>query len=161
PDAYEIFHAGRVPVREPNTAVACGAANCLWIIRAVNTDPWSIQAHPKNADQVVRARREIVIILRAHSVVEHALVVPKPRPDRCTQNFPCADRRRQSFGSWGDREHADQLVAIEDFKQVLMGIDENLARSECGILGNFSFGEFFDFERQDIRNLESFAWLKI
>jgi len=39
PYAYEVFHARCVPVGEANAAVARSAANCLRIIRAVNTDP--------------------------------------------------------------------------------------------------------------------------
>jgi hypothetical protein len=37
-DAYEIFHPGGVPVCEANTTVASRAANCLGIIRAVNSN---------------------------------------------------------------------------------------------------------------------------
>ena len=44
--AYEVFHSRGVPVGEANTAVACRAANCLGIIRAMNTDSRFIQAHP-------------------------------------------------------------------------------------------------------------------
>ena len=50
PHAHEVLHARGVPVGQSNTAVACGAANCLRIIRAVNTDAGFIQPHPKNAD---------------------------------------------------------------------------------------------------------------
>ncbi len=95
-DAYEIFHASGVPVGQTNTAVACGAADRLRIVRAVNADARLVQAHPENADEIVRAGREIVVILGAHAVVEHPFVVTKPWPDRRAQNFPCADRRRQS-----------------------------------------------------------------
>ena len=44
---------------------------------------------------------------------------------------------------------------------MLLCIDENLARREGRIFGNLSFGEFLDFERQDIRHFESFARLKM
>ena len=42
PRAHEVFHACGVPVGEANTAVAGSAANCLRIIRAVNTDAWLV-----------------------------------------------------------------------------------------------------------------------
>src|SRR4030095_16901685 len=61
--AHEILHARGVPVGEANAPVARSAANCLRIIRAVNTDARLVQAHPQNADEIVRARGEIVIIL--------------------------------------------------------------------------------------------------
>ena len=44
--AHEVFHARGVPVGEANTTVARSAANCLRIIRAVNTDSGFVQAHP-------------------------------------------------------------------------------------------------------------------
>ena len=46
PDAHEVFHARGVPVGEANATVARSAANCLRIIRAVNTDSGLVQAHP-------------------------------------------------------------------------------------------------------------------
>jgi hypothetical protein len=46
PHADEIFHARGVPVGQANTAVARSTANCLRIIRAVNTDSGFVQAHP-------------------------------------------------------------------------------------------------------------------
>src|SRR5439155_15461868 len=97
PYANEIFHARGVPVCEANTTVACGAANCLGIIRPVNADAWFIQPHPENAHQVVRARWEIVIVLSAHTVVQHAFIVTEPWPDSRPQNFPCAYWRRERF----------------------------------------------------------------
>ncbi len=44
--AHEVFHARGVPVGEANATVARSAANCLRIIRAVNTDSGFVQAHP-------------------------------------------------------------------------------------------------------------------
>ena len=44
--AHEVFHARGIPVGEANTSVARSAANCLGIIRAVNTDSGFVQAHP-------------------------------------------------------------------------------------------------------------------
>ena len=44
--AHEFFHARGIPVGEANTSVARSAANCLRIIRAVNTDSGFVQAHP-------------------------------------------------------------------------------------------------------------------
>src|SRR6266513_2446929 len=46
PHAHEVFHARGVPVREADATVARSAANCLRIIRAVNTDAGFVQAHP-------------------------------------------------------------------------------------------------------------------
>ena len=97
PYANEIFHARGVPVCEANTTVACGAANCPGIIRAVNADAWFVQPHPENAHQIVGAGWEIVIAFSAHTVIQHAFVVAKPWPDSRPQNFPRAHRRRQRF----------------------------------------------------------------
>ena len=44
---------------------------------------------------------------------------------------------------------------------MLLCIDENLARSERRIFRNFCFGEFLDFERQNIWHFNSFAGLKM
>ena len=46
PHAHEVFHARGVPVGEANATVARSAANCLGIIRAVNTDAGFVQTHP-------------------------------------------------------------------------------------------------------------------
>src|SRR5207245_838278 len=40
-------------------------------------------------------------------------------------------------------------------------VDENLARTECRIFGNFSLGESFNFKGQDIRHLEDVTRLKM
>ena len=45
-DANQIFHPRGVPVGQANAAVTGGAADCLGIIRTVNTDAGLIQAHP-------------------------------------------------------------------------------------------------------------------
>src|SRR4051812_32924408 len=45
-DAHELFHARGIPVGEANTPVAGSAANCLRIIRAVNTDAGFVQTDP-------------------------------------------------------------------------------------------------------------------
>src|SRR5262245_10571109 len=90
PDAYEVFYARGVPVGEANATMARGATDCLWIIRAVNADARFVQPHPQNANEIVRSRREIVIIFSSHAVVQHAFVVTEPGPDVRTQNFPCA-----------------------------------------------------------------------
>ena len=116
PNAHEILHARSVPVGEANASVASSAANCLRIIRAVNTDARLVQAQPQNADEIVRARGEIVIILSSHAVVQHAFIVAEPGPNVCAQDFPCADRRRQSFRAGRDREHTDELIVIEDLE---------------------------------------------
>ena len=42
-----------------------------------------------------------------------------------------------------------------------MRINEYFARGERRIFRNLSFREFFNFKGQDIRHLESFAWLKM
>jgi hypothetical protein len=44
--AHEFFHARGIPVGEADTSVARSAANCLGIIRAMDTDSRFIQAHP-------------------------------------------------------------------------------------------------------------------
>src|SRR5438876_3606791 len=91
---HEVFHARSVPVRQPNAAVTCGAADCLWIVRAVNADARFVQAHPQDPNEVVWARWEVVIVFRAHTIVEHAFIVAKPRPNARAENFPRAHRRR-------------------------------------------------------------------
>src|SRR5215831_9850278 len=88
PDAHQVFHARGVPVGEANATVARSAANCLRIICAVNTDAGFVQAHPQNAHQIVWPRREIVIILSAHAVVQHAFIITEPWPDVRAENFP-------------------------------------------------------------------------
>src|SRR5919106_5712570 len=65
--AHEVLHARGVPVGEANATVTRSATNCLGIIRAMNTDTGFIQAYPENADEIVRAGREIVIIFSAHA----------------------------------------------------------------------------------------------
>ncbi len=161
PGAHKILHSRGVPVGEANTTVARGAANGLGIIRAVNADAGFVQAHPENADQIVRAGRKIVKIFRAHTVIKHAFVIPEPRPNGHTENFPCAHRRRQRRGAGRDGKNTNQLVSIEYFEKMLVCIDKNLARSECGILRDFAFGEFFNFERQNVRHFERVADLKV
>src|SRR5216684_3209549 len=64
-DADEIFESRGVPVRETNATVTGGAADRLRIIRAVDPDAGFVQAHPNYTDEIVRAGRKIVIILRA------------------------------------------------------------------------------------------------
>src|SRR5262249_37682495 len=93
-DANQVLDAHGVPIGEPNAAVTGGAADGFRIIRAVNSDAWLVQAHPKHANQIVRPGREIEIIFGAHAVVEHALIVAEPGPGRGALNFPSADRRR-------------------------------------------------------------------
>src|SRR5207253_8414305 len=94
-DADEVFDSRGVPVRETNATVTGGAADRLRIICAVNADAGFVQAHPNYTDEIVRARRQIVIIFRANSVVEHSFVVAEPRPGRRALNLPGADWRRQ------------------------------------------------------------------
>src|SRR5437764_13251112 len=81
PYTYEVFHAGGVPVRQANAAVTGGAADCLRIVGAVNADAGLVQTHPKDANEAVRAGWKIVIVLRAHADVEHALYLADPRTD--------------------------------------------------------------------------------
>ena len=156
--ADEVFHAGGVPVGEANAAVAGGAADGLRIVRAVNADAGFVQAHPENADEIVRAGREIIEIFRAHAVVRACLRRNETMARWShAENFPCADRRGQGFRSRRDREYADELIVVEDFQQMLLGIDVNLASGERRIFRNFSFREFLDLERENIRHLQSFA----
>src|SRR4029077_10557900 len=56
-NAHQVLHARGVPVREANATVTCGTADCLGIVRAMNTNARLVQTHPKNADEVVRAGR--------------------------------------------------------------------------------------------------------
>src|SRR6266480_2034579 len=94
PYAHEVFDARGVPVRQSNAAMTGRAADGLRIVGAVNADAGSVQTDPKNADEIVRTRGNIVIVFRAHSIVEHPFVVAEPWPNVRTQNFPCAHRRR-------------------------------------------------------------------
>ena len=56
-DAHEVFDTRSVPVGQANATMARGAADCLWIIRAVNADAGFVQTHPQNADEIVRPGR--------------------------------------------------------------------------------------------------------
>src|SRR5260370_20262383 len=53
-NADEVFDARGVPVGQSNTAVTCGPTYGLRIVRSVDTDARFVQAHPENADEVVR-----------------------------------------------------------------------------------------------------------
>src|SRR5438309_10049064 len=81
-DADEVFDSRGVPVRETNATVTGGAADRLRSVCAVNAGAGFIQAHPNYTDEIVRARRDIVIICRASSVVAHSFVVAVPWPGR-------------------------------------------------------------------------------
>src|SRR5260370_19370706 len=94
-DADEVFDSRGVPVRETNATVTGGAADRLRIVCAVNADAGFVQTHPNYTDEIVRARREVVIIFRANSVVEHSFVVAEPWPGRPALTFPGANRCRQ------------------------------------------------------------------
>src|SRR5436305_3824208 len=99
PYTYEIFHARSIPVRQANATVTGSAADGFGIVRAVNPDAGLVQTHPKNANEIVRTWWKVVIVFRAHAVVEHAFIVAEPRPDIRTENLPGAHRRRQCFRS--------------------------------------------------------------
>src|SRR5436305_8271894 len=90
----EIFHSGGVPVCQSDATVTRGATYGLWIIRPVNPNARSVQTHPENADEIVRTGRKIVIILGAHAVIEHTLIITEPRPNRRAEDFPRSDGRR-------------------------------------------------------------------
>src|SRR5207247_5359500 len=90
----EIFHSGSVPVCQSDATVTRGATYGLWIIRPVNPNAWSVQTHPENADEIVRTGRKIVIILGAHAVIEHPLIIAKPWPNRRAEDFTRYDGRR-------------------------------------------------------------------
>src|SRR5207302_3177370 len=94
-DADEVFDPRGVPIREANAAVTRGPADRPPPLCAVNADAGFVQAHPNYTDEIVRAGREIVIIFRANSVVEHSFVVAEPWPGRRALNLPGADWRRQ------------------------------------------------------------------
>src|SRR5205807_1867534 len=153
PYTYEVFHARGVPVRQANAAVTGGAADCLGIVGAVNADAGLVQTHPKNANEIVRAWWKIVIVFRAHTVIEHAFIVTEPRPDICAENFPSAHRRRQCFRSRCNRKDTDELVLVEYLQKMFVGVDKNLTRSECRIFRDFPFGEFLNLKGQYIWHL--------
>ena len=56
--------------------------------------PGLIQPGPENADEIVRAGREVEKFVRAHAVVEHSLIMPEPGQGYDADNLPCALRRR-------------------------------------------------------------------
>src|SRR6266481_3419902 len=89
-DAHQVLYSRGVPVCQTNATVTRSAANCLGIIRAVNADARFVQAHPENADQIVRPRREVVVVLGAHAIVEHPFIIAEPWPNTRAENFPYA-----------------------------------------------------------------------
>src|SRR5205823_10149153 len=153
PYTYEVFHAGGVPVRQANAAMTGGAADCLRIVGAVNADAGLVQTHPKDANEVVRAWWKIVIVFRAHAVVEHAFIVAEPRPDIRTQNLPGAHRRRQCFRSRCNWKDTDKLILVEHLQKMFVGVDKNLTRTERRIFRDFSLGEFLNLKGQYIWHL--------
>src|SRR5881398_3572416 len=86
-DADQVFDAGGIPVGQTNASVAGSATDRLRIIGSVNADAGFVQAHPDDADKIVGTWREIIIIFRADSVVEHPFIVAKPRPGRRALNL--------------------------------------------------------------------------
>src|SRR5437899_6479334 len=130
PYTYEVFHARSIPVRQANATMTGGAADCLGIVSAVNADAGLVQTHPKNANEIIRAWRKIVVVFRAHAVVEHAFIVAEPRPNIRAENLPSAHWRRQCLRSWCNRKDTDDLVMIEYLQKMFEGVDKNLARSE-------------------------------
>src|ERR1041385_2221615 len=76
----DVLHSRGVPVGQSNAAMAGGPTDCFRIVGPVNADTWLVQAHPKDTDQIVRARREIEIFFSANAVIEHPFVVAKPGP---------------------------------------------------------------------------------
>src|SRR5437870_1057155 len=70
-DADEVFDTNGVPIGQANAAVTGRAPDRLRVVRSVNSNSRSVQPHPKHADQVVWAGRQIVIFLASHAVVQH------------------------------------------------------------------------------------------
>src|SRR5438552_17440218 len=102
PYTYEIFHARSIPVCQANAAVTGCAADGFGIVRAVNSDAGLVQSHPKDANEIVRTRWQVVMVLGAHAVLEHPFIVAEPRPDIGTAHLPAAPRRRQRFRPRGN-----------------------------------------------------------
>src|SRR5947207_9879515 len=96
------------------------AADCLGIVRAVNTDARLVQAHPENTDEIVRAWWKIVIVFRAHTVIEHPFVIAEPRPDVCAENLPRAHWSRQSFRPRRNRKNTDEPMLFNECQMVLV-----------------------------------------
>src|SRR5205823_2219115 len=126
-----------------------------------NADTRLVQAHPKNADEIIRTWRKVVIVLSAHTIIEHPFIVTEPRPNVRSENFPCAHRRWQSFRSRRNRKHTDELIVIENLQKVLVRIDKNLSRSERRVFWNFALSEFLNLKGQYIWYLQSFARLEM
>ena len=94
PDAHEIFHPRGVPVCQTNAAVTGGAADGLGIVRTVDADAGLVQTHPKDANEVIRTWWKIVIVFRAHTVIEHPFIIAEPWPNVYAENLPGAHWRR-------------------------------------------------------------------
>src|SRR5437868_6764838 len=62
-DADLIFQANDVPVGDANATVTGGAPDGFGIVGAMNSDARFVETHPHYADQIIRSRWQIVILL--------------------------------------------------------------------------------------------------
>ena len=148
----QILDLRRVPVRGANATVTSGAPDRLRIVCAVNPDPGFVQAHPENADRIVRTGRQIEVIVRAHAVVEHAFVMPKPGQRRDAEDFPHAFRRGQFCRTRRDRKLVDQRVLFANFQCAFDRVDDDAPICESRIGRNKTFLQFLDLEWNDVRH---------
>src|SRR5262245_19331230 len=139
--------------------MAPGTSDRFRIVCAVYADPGLVQAHPKDADGIVRPWRDIVEIVCPHPMVEHAFIVAEPGQGRYSEDFPDALRSRQRFRSWRDWKLCYQAITLPDLEKIFAGVDVNLPRREDRIRRNKFFRQLFDLERLNVRHFHCVAGL--
>jgi len=96
-----------VPVGQPDATVADGMSYGIRSSCAMHADSFFVERDPENANRATRTGRQHVKMATPFPLLQHFLVVTKPRPPGYSLNFPIANGRGSLRGSYGDRISRD------------------------------------------------------